>query len=277
MRCPNSAALPLAYASICLAIQFSRRLIPPVNNVSSISSIVYRHIGYIDQKVRQNAYTFLNHESWHQRNVIAAPSNASLGPSNITSDEIAVDEAFLLPASSPRDNSSNGSSSSSPSDGVSDSDLPDLLQSTTALTKESGADATWDNQTDVACVAALGTLNGVASNPSGLAACYNIRSYDNLTGMFQADLRLFQISAPAENWTHLEPSSETLDVEYAAAEIIKSKNMEKRDSYLVVHPAEMVKSESLDKRSVPIQPKMLQGMSFLGMIKGDFLIETINE
>ena len=275
MRCPNSAALPLAYASICLAIQVSRRLIPPVNNVSSISSIVYRHIGYIDQKVRQNAYTFLNHESWHQRNVIAAPSNASLGPSNITSDEIAVDEAFLLPASSPRDNSSNGSSSSS--DGVSDSDLPDLLQSTTALAKESGTDVIWDNQTEAACVAALGTMNGAASNPSGLAACYNVRSYDSFTGIFQADLRLFQISAPAENWTHLEPSSETLDVEYAAAEIMKSKNMEKRDILQNFLPAEFVESESLDRRSVHAQPKMLQGMSFLGMIKGDFLIETINE
>ena len=273
MRLSIFAALSFVYASISLAMQIDKGLIRHVDYVSSISSLVYRHIGYVDQKVRQNAYTFLNHESWHQRNVVATSSNTSLGPSNITSDEIAIDEAFILPVSPPSDNSTNSSSSGD----APLSNLPELLQSTTALVKDSGADTSWDDQTDAACAKVLNSLNGLASNPSGLAACYNIRSYDNITGMFQADLRLFQISVPAENWTHLKPSSETLDIVYATAEIIKSNGLEKRGQLVAIRFSQMPDSKPLDRRSSLAQPKMLQGMTFLGMIRGDVVIDTLNE
>ncbi|KAL3960641.1 hypothetical protein ACCO45_005758 [Purpureocillium lilacinum] len=55
----------------------------------------------------------------------------------------------------------------------------------------------WDAVTDAACVDALAALTR-STNPSGNCLCYNLPSLDTATGVFEADLRLYRISAPRD-------------------------------------------------------------------------------
>ncbi|KAI0400142.1 hypothetical protein F4802DRAFT_508112 [Xylaria palmicola] len=57
----------------------------------------------------------------------------------------------------------------------------------------------WDSDTLSACTTTLSTLPS-ASNPSGMAVCYNVVQLDTNLGEFMADLRLFQVSPPSGAW-----------------------------------------------------------------------------
>ena len=46
----------------------------------------------------------------------------------------------------------------------------------------------WEAQTQQACENAMTALNGQASNPSGMAVCYNLPFLDNTTGVFEAEI-----------------------------------------------------------------------------------------
>lgn len=294
-----------------LAIQIGRGLRQPISQISSISSLQYRHTGYVDQKIRDNAYKILNHESYHLRNVAAVPVtswNTSLGPSNITSESVAVDESFILPDSLLSNSSTNQSAIS---DTPRLTDIPELFQSTETLTGISDADAIWNNQTDAACGNALSFLNGIASNPSGIAACYNIHTFDKTSGIFHSDLRFFRIAAPALNWTRLIVSSEALDVSYMRASIAslgtrnkrntlrsglgKVKVEDAKDLYLRRHNIDSVertnrkitmpalpslqREEAKDmylRRINGAPPKLLQGFTCTAKIGGNFSTLTMN-
>ena len=275
LLCATKLFLANAITTIS-AIENFHAFTQPTLSTSSVSSLASRHAGYVDQRVRQDPYTFLNHEFWQQRNVIPTAPDASLGPSNITSDAIEMDEAFLLPDDSPMDNSTNASSSNS---AARLTDLPMLLQSTTALEEDIESDATWDNQTEAACVIAVSTLHGIASNPTGLAACYNIRSFSNITGRFGADLRVYQIAAPSGNWTHLQPSSEMLDVVYSAARIAESSRIQKRESAMLpLHLFQKVETNHRHfKRANHAPPRRLQGLTLSGNVEDSVAIASLNE
>ncbi|KAI0450071.1 hypothetical protein F5B21DRAFT_448868 [Xylaria acuta] len=57
----------------------------------------------------------------------------------------------------------------------------------------------WDSGTLAACTTTLSTLPS-ASNPSGMAVCYNVVQLDTNLGEFMADLRLFELSPPSGAW-----------------------------------------------------------------------------
>jgi hypothetical protein len=57
----------------------------------------------------------------------------------------------------------------------------------------------------VACMNAVSNYSE-AVNPSGMVACYNIAFYDNSTGVFQTDVRLYQKSDPTGNFVGVAPS-----------------------------------------------------------------------
>ncbi|KAI1109112.1 hypothetical protein F5Y14DRAFT_44762 [Nemania sp. NC0429] len=58
----------------------------------------------------------------------------------------------------------------------------------------------WDTDSVAACTATLATLS-TASNPSGMAVCYNLVQLDTNEGAFLADLRLFEVSKPSGTWS----------------------------------------------------------------------------
>lgn len=76
---------------------------------------------------------------------------------------------------------------------------PSVVQNATTLT---------------ACTTALSTHTNV-SNDAGLAACYNILDWHStMGGMFQADLRLFQISPATGSFIDVPMNAITVDLTY---------------------------------------------------------------
>ena len=139
--------------------------------------------------------------------------------------------------------------------------------------------ADWDDQTESACSAALIALHGVATNPSGIAACYNIHSLDISTGIFDADLRLYRISAPQKGWIKLDSSSVGVGLSYVNAVVsgTKAKQTKREDRTLPWFPAQ--RDEAADiyiRRSTGIPPRRVESMTFVGTVDNVSLAELKN-
>ena len=77
----------------------------------------------------------------------------------------------------------------------------------------------WNTQTEAACTQALNLLNGQATNPSGLAVCYNLPYVNNSTGVFKADLRLFNVSAPTGAFANIPNQDVQVGLNYQGATV----------------------------------------------------------
>lgn len=77
----------------------------------------------------------------------------------------------------------------------------------------------WNENVLSACSSTLQSLNGVAGNPSGVAACYNVPFWDNSTGIFHADLRLFTISPATGSFAGIAPQDVKVDLSYTSASV----------------------------------------------------------
>lgn len=76
----------------------------------------------------------------------------------------------------------------------------------------------WDAQANDACNVALSHLPE-ASNPSGTCICYNLPALDNVTGTFEADLRLYQLSAPSGQFSGIPPQNIQVGLSYRGASV----------------------------------------------------------
>ncbi|KAI1332376.1 hypothetical protein F5Y16DRAFT_176355 [Xylariaceae sp. FL0255] len=85
-----------------------------------------------------------------------------------------------------------------------------------STTTSSNTTADWDTETAAACKSSLSGLSG-ASNPSGIAMCYNLAQLDTTTGAFKADMRLYQVSTPSGNWAGIEPQEMTGGITYTGS------------------------------------------------------------
>ena len=139
-------------------------------------------------------------------------------------------------------------------------------------TLETGASADWDGKTDAACSTALASLNGVATNPSGISACYNIRSFNASVGAFQADLRLYRIASPTGDWTQLKQTGVNVGLSYVGASTeAGTSNKEKRRATPLSRPAPESgggRGIHLRRSKAPI-PKKLEGFTFKGSVFDD--------
>jgi hypothetical protein len=95
----------------------------------------------------------------------------------------------------------------------------------------SGADlARWEEETKKACMDTLSNLNGQASNPSGIVVCYNLPFLDNSTGVFQAELRMYNVSAPIDPWLGVTAADVSMTLSYLGATVQNmAGNFSKRD------------------------------------------------
>lgn len=57
----------------------------------------------------------------------------------------------------------------------------------------------WDRETSQRCFEKLRDMK-TATNPAGLAVCYNIPVFDKAKWLFVADMRLYKVSAPNAEW-----------------------------------------------------------------------------
>lgn len=99
-------------------------------------------------------------------------------------------------------------------------DSAPLASLTPASGDASQADlAQWETQTRAACMSTLANLNGQASNPSGIAVCYNLPFLDNVTGVFQAELRMYNVSAPINPWVGVTAADVSMTLSYLGATV----------------------------------------------------------
>ncbi|KAK4175765.1 hypothetical protein QBC36DRAFT_19252 [Triangularia setosa] len=76
----------------------------------------------------------------------------------------------------------------------------------------------WNEAVNNACRESLSTLN-IASNPSGACICYNLPVLNNITGAFEADLRLFQISEPRAEFQGIPQERINVSLSYNGASV----------------------------------------------------------
>lgn len=93
------------------------------------------------------------------------------------------------------------------------------LSSTVQLNANGTVNMTaWDAQVNAACTAALSKLTE-ASNPSGTCTCYNLPVLNNATGAFEADLRLYQLSAPRAEFAGIPADQVQVSLSYNGASV----------------------------------------------------------
>ena len=122
----------------------------------------------------------------------------------------------------------------------------------------------WDAAAQAACTTNLLALNGVASNPSGLAACYNLPKFDNITGVFGADLRIYKISEPTGGFVGIPTNSIQVGLSYIGATVspIDTSTLRRRDGEKLV---------SLSKRQAANMPQLTKEFAFVGQINADVI------
>ncbi|KAL2267885.1 hypothetical protein VTJ83DRAFT_5162 [Remersonia thermophila] len=82
--------------------------------------------------------------------------------------------------------------------------------------------AVWNDAADRACQDALRSLE-VASNPSGACVCYNLPILNNVTGFFEADLRLYQLSEPRDQFLGIPQEKIEVELSYNGASVSEVK------------------------------------------------------
>jgi hypothetical protein len=129
----------------------------------------------------------------------------------------------------------------------------------------------WDQQTAQACTAQLQSLNGVASNPSGLAVCYNIPDLNNQTGVFEADLRLYMIAAPTGGFAGVASSNVQVGLMYNGATVsaVNASSLKRRSD--LVSLISWPRNEEGVQRRQSMMPTLVQSYAFVGQINQDLL------
>ena len=198
-------------------------------------SHAYRHTGYYDQRVRNDAHNILNHALYHARNVNSAPSSSPAPQSN-TRLHTALDKADV-PASGP---------------------------STMMMANPAPA-----------CDKALTSLNGVASNPSGIAVCYNVLMLNTSTGVFQADVRLYRIAPPSGDWVTLDNSSGKINagLQYMGANVHTPSITPNRKRDVAMLPD--ATNEGFNKRTAA-PPESVKNLTYIGQAHSDVLPQLNN-
>lgn len=155
-----------------------------------------------------------------------------------------------------------------------------VVSATTPSIKSPTLDsANWNSQTKAACEAALRNLNGKASNPAGVAVCYNLPGLDSSTGAFQVDLRLYRVAAPAQGWKAVFDQTVSVALYYPGA-TVASQDTDKwrRDVRPAVwDPVKSVKAVDLGRRTNDANlPQILQAFHLIGQINADMMGEMTN-
>ncbi len=253
------------------AVQIGRDLPGSLIDISAISLMTSRHIGYVDQRIRQDTYTSLNHEQWHHRNTLSPPIDSA--------ETLSSTSSALVPPTTASTRAANASlHTASDTTTLKLASLKNRLHTTMAL--EADGREAWDKQTDTACSAALSALNGVVSNPSGVSACYNIHNFNSFNGAFQVDLRLYRIGAPTGDWAQTDGTDVNLELTYPEATVNAGGSLkDKREVVgITLPPIQKDDARAMYRmRSNGSTPKKFDHLTFRGQIDGDFRAEIMHE
>ena len=251
------------------ALQASASYLPGV--FGDVSSLYHRQHRRSDCRIRQYASAIANHGLYRAHSI---PTITAVAPSTI------------VPASS-----SHGASAFDPA--ILNHELyraGAVVQPT--ITSHNAVSAipqfddvqkvnpiTWNMQTKAACETALRKLEGKASNPSGMAVCYNLPVLNKSTGVFQADMRLYRVSAPATGWGKMENQAIGVGLYFPGA-TVASQTISKRNRASHAsswQPIEDLAAIELDRRADdPNAPQMLQAFKLVGQINDNMMGEVAN-
>lgn len=155
---------------------------------------------------------------------------------------------------------------SSPSIGVA---TPPAVSAST-ISARSDDSATWEKETESACQNALSKVSPSSISPSGMSACYNIRYFDNSTGVFQSELRFYRLAPPAGNWTMLDSKRMSIGISCKGASLAQGNpDMQKRDGSDGLARARALKAPRRNRptrRSSTSTPQPLQVLQFVGKL-----------
>lgn len=118
----------------------------------------------------------------------------------------------------------------------------------------------WNVETEAACTSALAEMNGTTSDPSGMAICYNIPTLDSQTGVFQADLRLYQIAPPTGDFAGISSDQVMVGLNYAGATVSPVNS----STFVKARSEESLISWPREKRAST--PTQAQAYAFVGQI-----------
>ena len=224
----------LAYLALLYFVEYSS-LVSAKNHARSLSDAVtlLGHAAYNNNRIRVAAPAVANVAS-HAAYVRARQASSDSSPTEPDDSSVAAEVAI----------DSTGLSDDAVKDDVADDSMGDSDVITSS------------------CIQALTSLNGVASNPSGLAICYNVLQFDNTTGNFQSNLGLYQVSQPTGAWVSVNKTTVMVGLGFPGASVASGNNsIAKRDDGLLSLSARA--SGIFVKRAAPV---LLSDMSFVGQV-----------
>jgi hypothetical protein len=133
----------------------------------------------------------------------------------------------------------------------------------------------WEEETKAACSNALMSLNGQASNAIGLAVCYNLPFLDNTTGVFQAELRMYNISAPINPWDGVTAADISMTMSYRGATLQEMNGTFAKRGEVGFPPIRLRDVQNADGMLVERQnagaPVELKVMMYVGQINSNLM------
>lgn len=124
-------------------------------------------------------------------------------------------------------------------------------------------------------------MNGVADNPSGIAACYHVQGLNNAFGVFHAGLRLYHMAAPTGVWVQVKADAVSIGINFGGASVSQqTTGKKKRDNDAAMWVSRMEEKpegrQSLLKRSVQPPPRLIEDLSFLCVVHSSLVNQLGN-
>ncbi len=123
-----------------------------------------------------------------------------------------------------------------------------------------------DATISAACSTALGDIKSV-SNDAGLLGCYNIPFLNTNTGVFEADLRLYELSQPRGAFEGKKATDVNVQVSYPNAAF----------STIPQSMRDTKRGVELESRQAPGSMTELQDFLFVGQISGGLTLAKLTE
>ena len=121
----------------------------------------------------------------------------------------------------------------------------------------------WNATTTAACTKALSTVTNT-TNPAGMVACYNIPFLNNDTGVFEADLRLYQVGAMTGDFTGVQANQLSIALTYPDATVSASTSQKAKRAVLEVRQPQTTGSTVTSQASNSLS--QLQDFTFVGQV-----------
>jgi hypothetical protein len=126
-------------------------------------------------------------------------------------------------------------------------------------------------------MSSLMLLKGMASNPAGMAICYNLPFLDNSTGVFQADLRVYQVMDPTGDFAGIAPGDVRVGLQYvgAAVQPVDPSQLQPIQSRSSLSTLSKRGRAQVEQRAA-MTPMMLQDYGFVGKINSELMYPNMN-